>query len=211
VDLVPFRSGESSRAAARSALAGRFPGVSGPLCLVVAMMREADKLESYRLLAEALACMRADRAAPPWRLLAVGDGPARPAVEEALAPLPAERVRLAGAVEPEALPAYYLGADLFAFPGIGEDAGLVYLEAAAAGLPILACRGPGPSYMVAPEGGCLTAPTVEAFSDGLRRLLADPDLRRRMGEAGRRFVEAERSLEAFRERLREGLGRLGLS
>jgi predicted Zn-dependent protease len=60
-------------------------------------------------------------------------------------------------------------------------------------------------------GQGLTSQAAEIY----RRLLAknphDPDLRRRMGEAGRRFVEAERSLEAFRERLREGLGRLGLS
>jgi glycosyltransferase involved in cell wall biosynthesis len=56
----------------------------------------------------------------------------------------------------------------------------------------------------------LTEPTPEAFAEGLGALLSDPDRRRQMGETGRRFVERERSLDAFRERLREGLSRLGL-
>jgi glycosyltransferase involved in cell wall biosynthesis len=210
VDLRPFAASAAARGAARATVADCFPAGRGPVCLTVAMMRVADKLDSYRLLAEALDRLLADRAAPPWRLLVVGDGPARPEVERALAPLPADRVRLLGAVEAEALPAYYLGADLFAFPGLGEDAGLVYLEAAAAGLPIAACQGPGPSYMVAPGGGLLTPPTAEAFAGALRTLLAEPDHRRRLGGAGRRFVETDRSLEAFRERLRDGFSRVGL-
>ena len=211
VDLRLFAASTAARAAARATVAGCFPGGQGPVCLTVAMMRVADKLDSYRLLADALGRLLADREAPPWRLLVVGDGPARSAVEQALGPLPADRVCLLGAVEPKALPAYYLGADLFAFPGIGEDAGLVYLEAAAAGLPVVACHGPGPSYMVAPGGGLLTAPTTEAFAEALRTLLEKSEERRRMGETGRRFVETERSLEVFRDRLRQGFRRVGLS
>ncbi len=197
----------SRQTAYRSDLARRFSG-SGPLCLCVAMMREADKLDSYRLLAEAFRRLSSHEPARPWRLLIVGDGPARAAVEAAMAPLPAVRVRFAAALEPEALPPLYLGADLFAFPGLGDDFGLVYQEAAAAGLPVVASRGPGPDFAVAPGGGILTEPTAEAFSQGLRRLLDDPAERMRMGEAARRFVVAERSLEAFRERLRQGLLRL---
>ncbi len=210
VDLHRFPPSAAARAAARAAVTSCFSAGQGPVCLTVAMMRVADKLDSYRLLAEALGRLLATRSAPPWRLLVVGDGPARPEVERALAPLPADRVRLLGAVEAEALPAYYLGADLFVFPGLGEDAGLVYLEAAAAGLSIAACQGPGPSYMVAPGAGLLTPPTAEAFAEALGTLLAEAGERRRMGETGRRFVEAERSVEAFRERLREGFRRLGL-
>ncbi len=201
----------SGRAACRSDLARRFSGPEGPLCLCIAMMREADKLDSYRLLAEAFRCLSGQEPARPWRLLIVGDGPARAAVEAAMAPLPVARVRFAGALEPEALPPLYLGADLFVFPGLGEDFGLVYQEAAAAGLPVVASRGPGPDFAVAPGGGILTAPTAEAFARGLRRLLDDPAERERMGEAARRYVLTERSLEAFRERLRQGLLRLGIA
>ena len=127
-----------------------------------------------------------------------------------MAPLPADRVCLLGTLEPEALPPIYLGADILAFPGIGDALGLVYLEAAAAGLPVVACRGPGPDFMVAPGGGLLTDPTPEAFAGGLGTLLDDPDQRQRMGEAARRFVAAERSMQVLQDRLGKGLALLGL-
>jgi glycosyltransferase involved in cell wall biosynthesis len=210
VDIARYEVSSPARAAHRSALQGCFPASNGPLLLSVAMMRSADKLDSYRLLAAALARLHADAPGRPWRLLVVGDGPARREVEAAMAPLPAERVRLLGSLEPQALPPIYLGADILAFPGIGEALGLVYLEAAAAGLPVVACRGPGPDFMVAPGGGVLTDPTPEAFAGGLGTLLDDPDQRQRMGEAARRFVAAERSMQVLHGRLGKGLARLGL-
>jgi glycosyltransferase involved in cell wall biosynthesis len=206
VDLAPYAAANGTRARHRAALAARVAAGDGPIVLCVAMMRAADKLDSYRLLAAALA-----RVAPPWRLVVAGDGPARPAVEAALAPLPPGRVALLGAVPPERLPAIYLGADLFAFPGLGEALGLVYLEAAAAGLPVVACQGPGPAAMVAPGGGVLSAPTAPAFADALTGLLADPARRAALGAAARGFVGAERSREAFERGLAAGLRTLGVS
>jgi glycosyltransferase involved in cell wall biosynthesis len=64
--------------------------------------------------------------------------------------------------------------------------------------------------MVAPGGGCLTAPTAIALEDALRRLLDDAPARDRMGAAGRRFVAEERSLARFHRTLRDGLARLGV-
>jgi len=183
----------------------RAPGHDEPVLLCVAMMRTVDKLDSYRLLAQALARLHARRPDRPWRLVVVGDGPARPAVEAALAPLPPERVRLRGVLEPAALPPVYRSADVFAFPGIGDALGLVYLEAAAAGLPVVACEGPGPAAMVAPGGGLLTEPDPDAFADALARLLDDPATRRQMGATARRFVSRERTPEAFVRTLRAGL------
>lgn len=211
VDLARFEVSSPVRAAYRSELMRRFPASDGPLVLSVAMMRSADKLDSYRLLAAALTRLCTAAPGRPWRLLVVGDGPARREVEAAIASLPADRVCLLGPLEPQALPPVYLGADILAFPGIRDALGLVYLEAAAAGLPVVACRGPGPDFMVAPGGGLLTDPTPEAFAEGLRSLLEDPDRRQRMGAAARRFVASERSMEAFRSRLGEGLARLGLT
>ncbi len=205
VDLRPYAVSPAERAAHRHALATRFPVADGPILLCVAMMRAVDKLDSYRLLAAALAHLRRERPALAWRLAVVGDGPARPEVEAALAPLPHQRVRFLGALPPDTLPALYLGADLFAFPGLGDALGLVYLEAAAAGLPTVACRGPGPEVMVPPGGGRLTDPTPEAFAAALGELLADAGARGRMGETAARFVVAERSLETLQQRLAEGL------
>jgi glycosyltransferase involved in cell wall biosynthesis len=204
VDLAPYAASNGTRARHRAALAAHLAAGDGPILLCVAMMRAADKLDSYRLLGAALAQVDG-----PWRLVVAGDGPARPAVEAALAPLPAGRVALLGAVPPERLPEVYLGADLFAFPGLGDALGLVFLEAGAAGLPIVACQGPGLTAMVAPEGSVLTAPTPAAFAGALAGLLADPTRRAAMGLAARRFVAGERSREAFERGLAAGLRTLG--
>ena len=121
--------------------------------------------------------------------------------------MPAGRVAFLGSLEPDILPTAYLGADLFAFPGRFH---VVYLQAAAAGLPVVCCAGPEPDPMVAPDGALLTAATPDAFASGIARLLDDPALRHTMGTAARRFVATDRTLEAFRRRLGAGLAMLDL-
>jgi glycosyltransferase involved in cell wall biosynthesis len=208
VDTAGFDASAEERAACRAALAARFAGTDGPVILAVAAMRELKKLDAYRLLGGALAHLHAAAPGRPWRLAVVGDGPARPAVADALGALPRSRVAFLGALEAERLPAAYLGADLFAFPGRFH---VVYLQAAAAGLPVVACAGAEPDPMVAPDGALLTAPTPDAFATGVARLLDDPGLRDRMGAAARRFVATDRTLPAFQDRLGAGLAILGLS
>jgi glycosyltransferase involved in cell wall biosynthesis len=171
-------------------------------------MREVKKLEPYRILADALAHLHDQAPTRPWRLAVVGDGPARPAVAGAFAGLPPGRVAFLGSLDPEVLPTAYLGADVFAFPGRFH---VVYLQAAAAGLPVVACAGPEPDPMVAPGGALLTAATPDAFAAGIARLLDDPALRQTMGAAARRFITADRTLETFQHRLAAGLSLLGLS
>ena len=207
VDLARFDATAERRAACRVALRERFPGAEGPVILAVAAMREMKKLDAYRLLAGALGRLHAAAPARPWRLAVVGDGPARSAVAEALEAVPPGRVAFLGSLEPESLPAAYLGADLFVFPGRFH---VVYLQAAAAALPVVACAGPGPDPMIAPDGALLTPPTPDAFATGVARLLDDPALRRTMGTAARRFVATERTLETFERRLAAGLAVLGL-
>jgi glycosyltransferase involved in cell wall biosynthesis len=207
VDPARFDGSVNHRTACRTAMAGRFAGAEGPVILAVAAMREVKKLEPYRMLADALALLHAERPERPWRLAVVGDGPARPAVAEALSVLPSGRVAFLGSLEPEGLPTAYLGADLFAFPGRFH---VVYLQAAAAGLPVVACAGPEPDPMVAPGGSLLTAATADAFARGVARLLDDPALRQTMGVAARRFIATDRTLEAFHRRLATGLAMLDL-
>jgi glycosyltransferase involved in cell wall biosynthesis len=209
VDVDRYLVSTAARADARATLTrGLAPDT--PILLCVAMMRAADKLDSYRLLAASLARVVEERPGAAWRLVAVGDGPARPDVEAALAGLPHERVLLTGTLPPEALPAVYAAADCLAFPGIGEEFGLVYLEAAAAGLPVVACHGPGPDGTVAPGGAVLTDPDPLAFARGLIQLLDDPAARATLGTRARDHVVAERSLPAFERRLCDGLALLGL-
>ena len=201
--LLPFldfkRPGAPPRPDARRDLARAFGlPLEEPWILSVAMMRAPDKLASYRLLAEA-AQRLLDR---PWRMLVVGDGPERPAVEAAFAPL-RERVAFAGLRTPEEIARFHAAADLFAWPAVNEAYGMAILEAGAAGLPVVAGRVGGVPEIVADgESGILVpAGDAEAFAAGLERLLRDPALRERMGRAAAQLAAERHGFAAAVTRL----------
>jgi glycosyltransferase involved in cell wall biosynthesis len=176
------------------------PLVSDPSRLVVvAMMRPGDKLDSYRMLARALEQL----VDLPWTLSIVGDGPCRAEVAAEFARLPAARVTWLGTIEPGEVPAILAGGGIFVWPGCGEAYGLAYLEAQAAGLPVVAQNTAGvPEVVRNGETGILTpAGDVPAFAAAIARLLTDDRERKAMGEAARRFVLGERSLDAASARL----------
>ncbi|MEM9145048.1 MAG: glycosyltransferase family 4 protein [Pseudomonadota bacterium] len=155
--------------------------------LTVAMMRPGDKAESYRRLAAALPHLHTD-----WRLQIVGDGPEADAIRALFAPV-ADRVMWLGAIDqPEALRALYAGADALVWPGVGEGVGLVWLEAQAAAVPVVAEDGPAARSLVA---GRRVAPAGDpiSFARAIERALADrPDLSRLAWE----HVSASHSLKA---------------
>jgi glycosyltransferase involved in cell wall biosynthesis len=158
-----------------------------PLLLSVGMMRTRDKLKSYRVLADALGHLR-DK---PWRALLVGDGPARGEVEAMMAPF-GERVRFAGAVPHGDLPATYASADLYLWPAINEAYGMAFLEAQAAGLPVVAGRTGGVPAVVADGVTGILTPIGDAaaFAAATARLLDDAGERARLAKAARVRVNA---------------------
>ncbi len=91
------------------------------------------------------------RRVPLARLLIVGDGPAAPRLHQLVDDLElADRVQFTGSVPASQLPAYYCSGDVFAMPcrtrGSGLDVeglGMVFLEASASGLPVIAGRSGG--------------------------------------------------------------------
>ncbi|MGY2046758.1 glycosyltransferase [Methylobacterium sp. JK268] len=173
--------------------------------LTVAMMREGEKLASYRLLAEALA-LCADL---PWTLDVAGDGPAAGEVSRLLAPL-GERVRRHGAPDPASLAALYARADLLVWPAVREAYGMVLLEAQAEGCPVVA-GGYGGVPGVVRDGvtGLVSAPgDAVALASAIRRLAADPAARAAMGRAALAFAREERGLAAAAARLRDALSDL---
>jgi glycosyltransferase involved in cell wall biosynthesis len=173
-----------------------------PVLLSVGMMRTRDKLESYRVLAGALALLR-DR---PWSAVLVGDGPARPEVEALMAPF-GGRVRFAGAVPHHKLAPFYASADLYLWPAINEAYGMAFLEAQAAGLPVVAGRTGGVPAVVADGVTGLLTPIgdAEGFAGAVRRLLDDPGERARLGAAAARRVAARHDERAAARALASAL------
>ncbi len=170
-----------------------------PRLVVVAMMRPGDKLASYGMLARALERLD-DRS---WTLSVVGDGPCRAEAIEEFAGLPAKRIEWLGKKEPDEIPGFLAGGGIYVWPGCGEAYGLAYLEAQAAGLPVVAQDTAGvPEVVRDGETGILTAPgDIDAYASAVARLLADSEERQAMSRAARRFVLGERSLDAAASRL----------
>ncbi len=150
----------------------------GPM-LCAGMMREGDKMASYTILAETLDHLQS----PDWQLHIAGDGPARAEVERLMARHGA-RVTFLGALDRDALLRAYQAASVFVWPGVNEAFGMVYLEAEATGLPVVAQDRPGVRDVVygdqpAPEAG------PAALARRIDELLALPDLRRVCGQTAR--------------------------
>lgn len=167
-----------------------------PRLLTVAMMREGDKTVSYRVLAAALnEITKFD-----WRLTVVGDGPV---ADDIRSRFPKDRTRFAGRVSPDALPDIYAASDLFVWPGYKEAFGLVYLEAMAAGLPVVGGLSGGvPDIVIDGHTGLLAPPeNAEAQAAAIRRLIENGDLRRRMGGTARRHVKQHHDIPAAKASL----------
>jgi glycosyltransferase involved in cell wall biosynthesis len=179
---------------------------SSPARLIaVAMMREGDKLASYRLLGAALAGLVDLR----WSLDIVGDGAARAEVERALAPL-GPRVRYRGALDEAAIASALADADLFVWPAVNEAFGMALLEAQASGVAVVAGASGGVGGIVASgDTGLLVPPgDVASFAAALRRLILDGEARAKMGSAARAKVERDHDLPAAAARLAAVIERL---
>jgi glycosyltransferase involved in cell wall biosynthesis len=194
-DTKPLAQAAAARDAHHASLVARFGlDPQAALLLAVGMMRTGDKLDSYRVLARALARI----AEEPWHLLVVGDGPARPQVQAAFAELEPGRVFFAGEQPPEALPGFYAASDLMVWPAIREAYGVSLLEAQAAGLPVVAGNAGGVADIVRDgETGLLTPEgDVAAFAEAVSSLLQAPYYLAGFAAEARRVIEQEHSIDA---------------
>ncbi len=149
---------------------------------------------------------------PGAMLLLVGGGPDRDRlVRLAAAEGVRDAVRFAGEVPWRQLPTYYRAGHVFAMPcrtrrgGLDvEGLGMVYLEASACGLPVLAGNSGGaPEAVRAGETGfvALDPRSAQVVADRLIALLSEPERAAAMGRAGRAWVEAEWDWDLLARRL----------
>jgi len=107
-----------------------------------------------------------------------------------------EKVVFLGKVDRTMLPDYYSAADIFAFPGIDESLGMVYLEAQACSLPVVAFSDWGAKEAVLhDETGFLSPAAAEIqFIDNLQNLIEDDKLRTKMGQAATVYVREKHNV-----------------
>jgi phosphatidyl-myo-inositol dimannoside synthase len=168
--------------------------------------------KGFDVLIEAAGLLAADH--PDLMVVIAGDGRDRQRLERMAASNQAP-VRFLGRVPDDRLPAVYGAADVFAmlcrnrWGGLEQEGfGIVFLEAAAAGVPQVAgASGGADEAVVDGETGLVVRHPEDplAAAGALDRLLDDVDLRERMGRNGRMRVEAEFSYEVLAARLREAL------
>ncbi|HEX7354527.1 MAG TPA: glycosyltransferase family 4 protein [Mycobacteriales bacterium] len=151
------------------------------------------------------------RTAPDAALLIVGGGPYRPVIERLVREAGLERhVVLTGSVPSAELPAHYDAGDVFAMPcrtrrrGLEvEGLGIVFLEASATGLPVVAGDSGGAPDAVQPgeTGEVVGGRDVEAVAAAVAGYLADPERARATGERGRRWMQQRWRWEVAAARL----------
>jgi phosphatidyl-myo-inositol dimannoside synthase len=168
------------------------PSGHGPVLLSVGyLIRQKGHETAVRALP------RLVKAWPALRYVIVGDGPEKNHLESLAAELGVtSNVTFLGRVPEAQLLEAYRSADVYVQPsvvvdGVTEGYGIAFLEAGAAGLPVIGGRCGGVVEAVV-DGvtGLLVTPGDEAdFVKAVSSLLSDGDLRRRMGEAGKRLAE----------------------
>ena len=153
-------------------------------------------IKRQALLIDAFARLSPDR--PNLRLVIVGEGEQRPALERQIEALGVQdRVRLHGnEVEPGTM---YAAFDLVAQASMSEGLPNVLLEAAAAGRPIVATDAGGSREIVIDGQTGLLVPIedLDALTAALGRAIDDRDLRDRLGAAARRHVETTFAMRRF--------------
>ncbi|XVV14523.1 glycosyltransferase family 4 protein [Actinoplanes sp. CA-131856] len=201
VDVDTFHPGvDGGEVRARHGLTGR--------PVIVCVSRLVPR-KGQDMLIKALPAIR--RRVPDAALLLVSGGPYRPKLERLARDLDVtEHVVFTGSVPWAELPAHYAAGDVYAMPcrtraaGLDvEGLGIVYLEASATGLPVVGGdSGGAPDAVREGETGYVVGGRdVPALAARLTDLLTDEALARKMGQAGRAWVEQEWRWESQAARL----------
>ena len=162
------------------------PGSEVPHILCVGRLCSA---KAQHLLLDALAEL--DATATHWQATIVGDGPDRESLIHRAADLGlAHRMTFTGALGQDQVRECYRHADVFVLPSFAEGLPVVLMEAMAMGIPCLSTRITGIPELIEDGVSGLLVPAgdADALRRALARLLSDPDLRHRLGSAGREAV-----------------------
>jgi len=178
----------------RDALCGEFSLPQN--AIVIGMVAQLIPRKGHRYLIESIQALRQDY--PNMRVLMFGRGALQPELENEVKTRGlSDIIRFAGFRTD--LPRWMGALDILAHPADMEGLGVSLLQASAAAVPIIATRAGGMPEAVADGiSGMLIQPgDVSALTSKLRLLLEDEDLRKRLGDAGRKRILSEFSVEAM--------------
>lgn len=183
---------------------GQFSGITAHpgATFTILAVGSLEPYKGHRYLVEACAALA--RAALEFRCVIVGEGPQRPELERLITQADlGERCRLSGAATHEKVRETMAEADVLVLPSVTTRSGkmeglpVVLMEAMAMGLPVVASNLSGIPELVTAgvEGLLVPERDPQALAAALEILAGDPDLRTRMGAAGRVKI-----LESFDQR-----------
>jgi phosphatidyl-myo-inositol dimannoside synthase len=164
----------------------------------------AARYKRYKGHEELIACWhKVVTAVPQARLLIVGGGPGKAEVMAlARRSSSAKSIEFRGFIADSELPGVFAESDIFAMPSRGEGFGLVYIEAMRNRLPVIASN-----HDAAPEvnvegltGYNIDLENPDLLSDKIIYLLKNPDIARKMGEAGYNLWERNFRFSSFKDR-----------
>lgn len=162
--------------------------------LSVAMFRPGVKTEGLKLVIDSARQLLNQQ--KKIRLVIVGGGQCQKELEEYGADID-QQIIFAGKVTRAELYQYYSAADIFAFPGIHESLGMVYLEAQSCGLPVVAYQDWGASEAVVPTVTGFLSPARDhsQFTAHLALLESDTTLRQKMGQEAQQHIRKNHDIK----------------
>jgi glycosyltransferase involved in cell wall biosynthesis len=151
-----------------------------------------------------------NRERPDVRFVLAGGKPDQVAKARAqAATLGAQELIFTGEQPSDAIPSYLDAADVLVSPrSSGTNTPLKIYQYLRSGRAIVATRLLTHTQVLSDEVAILTAPTAEAFAQGILRAVGDPDLSQRVGQAAKRLADTRYTYEAYLQRTREACAAL---
>jgi phosphatidylinositol alpha-1,6-mannosyltransferase len=174
--------------------------------VIVLTLARMEPRKNHAMVIRAVAKLRAQ--GMPVALICAGDGPERNVLESLATELcVAPWIRFVGSVAEEEKPTLFSSADIFAMPSVSvgamiEGFGIVFLEAAAAGLPTVCGNsgGQGEAVLDGKSGFVVDGESLEAVAGAIGQFATNENLRREFGAAGRRWA-AENDWEVLSRKI----------
>jgi glycosyltransferase involved in cell wall biosynthesis len=176
--------------------------------MTAAMMRPGVKTEGISTVIKS--CGELVQKGFPLQLIIAGDGSCRQQLEREAKEHLANRVHFLGKIPRPELYQYYSAADIFAFPGIEESLGMVYLEAQSCNLPVVAHRdwGGGEAVVLGQTGLLSPAAEPSLFATHIRTLIEETEKRRDLAIGAGEHIRLNHDLDKNYNQLEKKLSSL---